>query len=64
MRKDPETWKCIGIGLFMWIIACISILAGRVEFSLGAENQQNPLQEEVIFSRVITQEGEYISTGG
>ena len=33
MRKDPETWKCIGIGLFVWMFACISILVGRAEFA-------------------------------
>ena len=62
MRKDPETWKCVGVGILVWIAAWVSIIGGRIEFGLGSERPLEPVQEGVVFSRVITQEGEYLIT--
>lgn len=62
MRKDPETWKCVGIGLLVWMFACTSILIGRADLSLGADESWKTQKEGVIFSRVITSEGESLIT--
>ena len=62
MREDTETWKCVAIGLLVLAFACISILAGRVDFQLSTKNRRNFLQQGVIFSRVITSEGDHIIT--
>ena len=62
MREDTETWKCVAIGLLVLAFACISILAGRVGFYLSTKNRRDFLQQGVVFSRVITSEGEYIIT--
>ena len=62
MKTDPEIWKCLGIGLLVWVAACTSLLFGRAEYSLGAENRRENHREEVILSRVVTEDGEYLMT--
>ena len=62
MKKDMETWKCLGIGLVVWFVACVSVFASRVEFGLSVERHTDDPSTGVIISRVITETGEYVIT--